>query len=158
MAAAKLMDKTLALVLLYVIIGVAYSSNCDEVEIVTYGDPCPTIRQLPFQIEFPKPPPVVYDLTIYERDTLRGKSYGYNVEVPPTVTIPPGKNYNFDIKVPCPKPRTQMGVIVQEPVRYLQGLTTKVDRVLVPACEFPSSNGVSKESLIRTLCKPIAAS
>ncbi|KAK2576285.1 hypothetical protein KPH14_005651 [Odynerus spinipes] len=148
----------------------SFPSAYNGVKIVTYGDPCMPLRQLPIQIEGPREPvpppknPLKMNLQIipivkeYESplpgplpvaiqvpqeapavapDCRQGKSYGYNLEVP--LTIPQdtsSKSYNFGLQVPVPD---EMKTASGQPIKPLTGLTSKVDRILVPACEVANS-------------------
>ncbi|XP_033341998.2 uncharacterized protein LOC117229554 [Megalopta genalis] len=78
------------------------------------------------------------------KDTLRGKTYAYNTYLPPvgdTVPFAPLKKYNFLIMVPVPVKENTSSPPTAKHVQRLKGLTTRIDRILVPACQVPQSRG-----------------
>ncbi|XP_076394568.1 uncharacterized protein LOC105661988 [Megachile rotundata] len=95
-------------------------------------------RKIEYPIEIEKacttPPSMERTSTV---DTLRGKTYTYNTYVPPaSYVLPTQTNYNYAIEVPVPT-KNNMEHYQEKRVR-LKGLTSRIDRVLVPACEVPS--------------------
>ncbi|XP_076237078.1 uncharacterized protein LOC143180914 [Calliopsis andreniformis] len=156
-----------------------YSSIHDRAEVVTYGEPCVTSRQLPIRIEgqrafvreekipvslnfraisdmYTVPPRhVEYPITILtpritytaaslseqnnQEDPLRGKFYTYNTYVLPAVHLSAlTKNYNFAVDVPISSQQIVTEQLEEKCVPRLKGLTSRVDRILVPACQISS--------------------
>ncbi|EZA47589.1 hypothetical protein DMN91_004456 [Ooceraea biroi] len=95
---------------------------------------CPLQREYPISVEIPQIP---QPLTIVTPDIFRGKSYEYNIQVPSFSPMPISRNYNFDVQVPLP-PSTTIPKYTN--YKFLTNLTSKVDKILIPACEVPSSN------------------
>ncbi|KAL6420143.1 hypothetical protein ACFW04_014088 [Cataglyphis niger] len=92
----------------------------------------------PVSIQVPEVP--VESLEIVEKpDLYRGKSYVYNTQTPLSpITVPISTSYNFDLHVP-PSPITPTETSsTSQPVKLLTGLTSRIDRVLIPACELPA--------------------
>ncbi|XP_029169300.1 uncharacterized protein LOC114939218 [Nylanderia fulva] len=73
---------------------------------------------------------------IVKPDPYRGKSYVYNTQAPPSPSVPILTSHNFDLYVP-PSP-TPTELPTPKPVKLLTGLTSRIDRVLIPACEAPA--------------------
>ncbi|XP_029032063.1 uncharacterized protein LOC114870939 [Osmia bicornis bicornis] len=68
-------------------------------------------------------------------DLLRGKTYTYNTYVPPaSYEQPEQKIYNYDVEVPI-SIKENMDEYQEKRVQRLKGLTSRIDRILVPACE-----------------------
>ncbi|XP_053972939.1 uncharacterized protein LOC128873396 [Hylaeus volcanicus] len=75
-------------------------------------------------------------------DTSRGTFYTYNTHVPPAVEAPPAsKHYNFVIDETVRNIDIPQGNEQSEGMFYqrLKGLRTRIDTVLVPACEVQTS-------------------
>ncbi|KZC12540.1 PREDICTED: uncharacterized protein LOC107190703 [Dufourea novaeangliae] len=67
---------------------------------------------------------------------LRGKTYAYSTYVPPAEDTPtPSKYYNFSVNIPITSKEITSEQPTERYVQRLRGLATRVDRVLVPACE-----------------------
>ncbi|XP_076640712.1 uncharacterized protein LOC143352271 [Halictus rubicundus] len=110
-----------------------------------YVNPQPRRLEYPIAIETPLPPASPTGRVVIQlEDALRGKSYAYDTYVPPVSYTPlPSKRYNFDVSVPVFN--TNQEITPEEStsryVQRLRGLTTRIDRMLVPACEVSSSIG-----------------
>ncbi|XP_026295090.1 uncharacterized protein LOC724555 [Apis mellifera] len=95
----------------------------------------------------------------YVEDTLRGKVYAYNTYIPP-VNSPPSpsvKNYNFKIEnVPITTKNNYNSECEMKQVQRLKGLQSRIDRILVPACEvssLPLSSSSSLSSSLSSSCQ-----
>ncbi|XP_028046562.1 uncharacterized protein LOC105830635 [Monomorium pharaonis] len=74
-------------------------------------------------------------------DLLRGKSYTYNIQTLPSPPVPISTRYDFDFQVPfSPISEAELTPQSVKPVKLLTGLTSRIDRVLLPACQVPSSS------------------
>ncbi|XP_068086812.1 uncharacterized protein [Anabrus simplex] len=62
-------------------------------QVVYYGNACSCEKFLPYTVEIPKSPPVV----------SYGKSYAYQVQVPPAPVILPTQTFGYTLEVPVPK-------------------------------------------------------
>ncbi|XP_076760971.1 uncharacterized protein LOC143429319 [Xylocopa sonorina] len=83
---------------------------------------------------------------IIEEDTLRGKVYEYNTYVPSAANPPtPPRNYNFMVDVPITTKATTCECGTKQ-VQPLKGLQSRIDRVLIPACEVSSLSSSSLSS------------
>ncbi|XP_050479512.1 uncharacterized protein LOC126868268 [Bombus huntii] len=72
-------------------------------------------------------------------DTLRGEVYAYNTYVPPAVNPSlPSKNYNFQVENPITTNDVTSDDECETKVKRLKGLQSRIDRILVPACEVSS--------------------
>ncbi|XP_070169302.1 uncharacterized protein [Polyergus mexicanus] len=91
----------------------------------------------PISIQVPKVEPVE-SLEIVKPDSYRGKSYIYNTQTPlSSISVPISTSYNFDLQVPSSPIQTEISSTSQ-PVKLLTGLTSRIDKVLIPACELPA--------------------
>ncbi|XP_076303553.1 uncharacterized protein LOC143221843 [Lasioglossum baleicum] len=107
-----------------------------------YVNPNPRRLEYPIAIDVPLPPPSPRSDIVLQEDTLRGRSYAYNTYIPPASdTLLPLKQYNFDVRVPISKQEIIPEAATSRYVQRLRGLSTRIDRVLVPACEVSSSCG-----------------
>ncbi|XP_011631641.2 uncharacterized protein LOC105423561, partial [Pogonomyrmex barbatus] len=102
----------------------------------------PTEPSLPYQPQTEYPvsiqiPQVPESLEIVTSDPLRGKSYAYNIQTLPPPSVPITTRYDFDFQVP-PSPISTTPT--PQSMKLLTGLTSKIDKVLIPACELPSSS------------------
>ncbi|XP_026668952.1 uncharacterized protein LOC113464259 [Ceratina calcarata] len=73
-------------------------------------------------------------------NTGHKKVYEYTVQVPSAVNPPPpSRNYNYEIEAPVPTKDVTVECETRETIpQRLTGLESRIDRVLVPACEVPS--------------------
>ena len=72
-------------------------------------------------------------------DTLRGEVYAYNTYVPPAGNPSlPSKNYNFQVENPITTDDVTSDDECETTVKRLKGLQSRIDRILVPACEVSS--------------------
>ncbi|XP_017796415.1 PREDICTED: uncharacterized protein LOC108577734 [Habropoda laboriosa] len=94
--------------------------------------------EYPIAIEMPCPTSLQSEKIVME-DTLRGRAYAYNTYIPPPANLPsPLKSYNYDVEVPMKMQHITHGCKMHQ-IQRLEGLRSKIDRVLVPACEVSSS-------------------
>ncbi|XP_031839629.1 uncharacterized protein LOC116430091 [Nomia melanderi] len=101
----------------------------------------PRRLEYPIAIDVPVPKLSPMERTIVEEDALRGKSYAYDTYVPPANhAIPLPRNYNFAVNLPVSIEKVVPEKPTERFVKRLTGLATRVDRVLVPACELSSSS------------------
>ncbi|OAD57630.1 hypothetical protein WN48_01604 [Eufriesea mexicana] len=71
-------------------------------------------------------------------DTLRGKVYTYNTYTPYDFnSASSSKNYNFGIDVPSIT-KDSITECETKRIERLKGLKSRIDRILVPACDVPS--------------------
>ncbi|EFN69576.1 hypothetical protein EAG_04522 [Camponotus floridanus] len=99
----------------------------------------------PVSIQIPEVPEVhevpVESSEIVKLDPYRGKSYTYNTQSLPSPSVPISTSYNFDLYVP-PSPSSTSDAseipTQSQSVKLLTGLTSRIDRVLIPACESPT--------------------
>ncbi|CAL7937104.1 unnamed protein product [Xylocopa violacea] len=97
----------------------------------------PRRMEYPLSIEMPCTTSSPSEKLINE-DTLRGKVYEYNTYVPSVTNPPaPSRNYNFMIDVPVTT-KTTTSECETKQVQPLKGLQSRIDRVLIPACEISS--------------------
>ncbi|GAB1861844.1 DUF4794 domain-containing protein [Camponotus japonicus] len=95
----------------------------------------------PVSIQIPEVPEVpVESSEIVKLDPYRGKSYMYNTQSLSSPSVPISTSYNFDLHVPSPSSTSDAsGIPTQSQfVKLLTGLTSRIDRVLIPACESPT--------------------
>ncbi|CAK9819755.1 hypothetical protein ANTPLA_LOCUS10364 [Anthophora plagiata] len=97
--------------------------------------------EYPIAIEMPHSATSQSEEVTMKDDTLRGKVYAYNTYVPPaTVDHPlPSKMYNYAVDVPVRIQEITYGSERQQ-VQRLKGLKSRIDRILVPACEVASES------------------
>ncbi|EGI59378.1 hypothetical protein G5I_12476 [Acromyrmex echinatior] len=99
-------------------------------------------KPIPYQprMEYPifvQVPQVPQPSEIITPDSLQGKSYAYNIQAVPPPSVPISRRYDFDFQVPSsPSP---ISVPTPQSVNLLTGLTSKIDRILIPACQATSS-------------------
>ncbi|KYQ51659.1 hypothetical protein ALC60_09247 [Trachymyrmex zeteki] len=91
-------------------------------------------KEYPISVEVPQMP---QPLEIITPDSLQGKSYAYNIQVLPPPSVPISRRHDFDVQVP-PSP-SPISVPTPQSVNLLTGLTSKIDRILIPACQVTSS-------------------
>ncbi|KAL0122417.1 hypothetical protein PUN28_007265 [Cardiocondyla obscurior] len=99
--------------------------------------PCQPRAEYPIEVEVP-PVPVPQTSEIIKPDPFRGKFYRYNIQAPPPPSVPITRTYDCDLQIPQP-PLISKTILTPKPVKLLTGLTSKIDRVLIPACQMPSS-------------------
>ncbi|XP_011685581.1 PREDICTED: uncharacterized protein LOC105448580 [Wasmannia auropunctata] len=96
--------------------------------------------EYPISVQIPQVPQVPQSEEIITPDPFQGKSYEYNIQALSSPPVPIStKRYNIDFQVP-----SSPSLISTEPtpqsIKLLTGLTSKIDRILVPACQVSSSN------------------
>ncbi|XP_011874797.1 PREDICTED: uncharacterized protein LOC105565867 [Vollenhovia emeryi] len=90
--------------------------------------------EYPVAVEVPQAPQPTQLLEIITPDPLRGKSYAYNVQTPLSPPAEPiSRTYDIDFQIPS-LPISQE-VPTPQSVKLLTGLTSKIDKVLIPACQ-----------------------
>ncbi|XP_078047704.1 uncharacterized protein LOC144475565 [Augochlora pura] len=111
-----------------------------------YAQPRSRRIEYPIAVDIPylKTTTLSKEEIIQNEDTLRGKTYAYDTYLPPvgdTVSFLPSKKYNFQVNVPVSIKEITSNPSAPKYVERLKGLTTRVDRVLLPACEVSQSRG-----------------
>ncbi|KYN03538.1 hypothetical protein ALC62_05665 [Cyphomyrmex costatus] len=85
------------------------------------------------QTEVPQPSKIIMP------DRLQDKSYTYNIQTLPPPSVPISRRYDFDFQVPDSSP-SSISVPTPQSVKLLTGLTSKIDRIIIPACQETSSS------------------
>ncbi|XP_012215842.1 uncharacterized protein [Linepithema humile] len=87
-------------------------------------------NEYPISIQVPQ---ITEPLKIVTPDPYRGKSYKYDIQTPSIPCTPIPMSYNFDLQMPPPPPPS--AISTPKPIKLLTDLTSKIDKVLIPACE-----------------------
>ncbi|XP_032681104.1 uncharacterized protein LOC116848769 [Odontomachus brunneus] len=87
-------------------------------------------QEYPVSIEVPEVP--LPEISTYV--SLPMKSYEYNIQIPPPPIERIPTIYNFDLQALPPSPTV---ITPMEPLKFLTGLTSRIDRIVIPACEKP---------------------
>ncbi|XP_014469796.1 PREDICTED: uncharacterized protein LOC106741896 [Dinoponera quadriceps] len=91
-------------------------------------------QEYPISIEVPEVQP--REIATYI--SLPRKSYDYDIQIPPTEQIPTCYNFDFQVLPSNPTEAKMDWSYNRDFAPLLNGLTSRIDRIVIPACENPS--------------------